>query len=43
MNIVEKDGSKFKMKHKLLTPNQWANLESELNDPTIPKELCCDN
>jgi len=37
---VEENGVEAQDEHFLLPPNRWANREGELNDPTIPKELC---
>jgi len=39
---VEAHGVRAEDEHLILTPNGWTNRESELNYPTIPKELCDD-
>jgi len=37
---VEAHGVGAQDEHLISTPNGWTNREGELDDPTIPKELC---
>jgi hypothetical protein len=37
---MEMYGVKTQDEHFIPSPNEWTNQESELNHPTIPKELC---
>jgi len=39
---VEAHGVGAQDKHLIPIPNGWTNQEGELDDPTIPKELCGD-
>jgi len=37
---VEAHGVEAQDEHLIPTPNGWTNRKGELDDPTIPKELC---
>jgi len=39
-SLVETHVVEAQDKHLILTPNRWTNREGELDDLTIPKELC---